>query len=70
MDSLNKIQNLPNDHQIKELVRAWLLKLSQKKAHDEASSKGIRKGAFCRGFNSATQKNALEIFPENQLLVD
>jgi chaperonin cofactor prefoldin len=46
MDSLNKVQSLPNDHKVKELVRGWLLKLSEKKAHDRLSDEEARQMNF------------------------
>ena len=41
MDSLNKVPNLPPDHESRVKVRTWLVQLNSMKAHEELSDQQV-----------------------------
>lgn len=46
MDSLQKVPNLPLDHEAKSKVREWLAILSSMRAHDELTEEQVRQMSF------------------------
>jgi len=46
MDSLNKVADLPPDHESRTKVKEWLVKLNSMKAHDELSDDDLRQMSF------------------------
>eukprot|EP00457_Paulinella_chromatophora_P013974 gb/GEZN01014341.1/.p1 GENE.gb/GEZN01014341.1/~~gb/GEZN01014341.1/.p1 ORF type:complete len:248 (-),score=63.22 gb/GEZN01014341.1/:186-929(-) len=61
MESINKIQNLPPEHETKAKVRNWLLKLSQRQAQDELTDEEVRQMSF----DLESAYNALHRFIES-----
>jgi len=46
MESINKVNGLPPEHEAKIKVRTWLVKFSSMKAHDELSEEDARQMSF------------------------
>jgi len=46
MDSINKVANLPPEHESKTKVKEWLLRLNKMRAHDELGDEDVRQMSF------------------------